>query len=68
MQRKIKVEFYRVEVPPILRKDFEQILQNVNDIPVQDRTQTGHDAPIRLHQGYENGDFWEGEIVRIRMI
>jgi hypothetical protein len=69
MSKKIKIDFYRIAAPDESQAPFESLLQYVNQLNDDDETRTVdiRDAPVRMHQASKEGEFWEGNFIRIRM-
>lgn len=67
MSKKIIVDFYRIELANVQTK-FEQLLQKIIALPRKERTVDVRLTPINLYDASQDGDFWHGEITRIRMI
>jgi hypothetical protein len=67
--KKVKIEFYRIEIQGRQNIEFEQILNRTTNISNENRVKTVHGVPVRLHQSIQDvdNDFWDGEMVRIRM-
>lgn len=69
MNKKFNIDFYKIHMPNQSGKPFESILQQVVQLPIQDRFREVNQSPIFLHQashGWRNY-CWEGEIIRLRM-
>lgn len=67
MTRKIRVDFYRVDTRnPSL--PFESIIQQISDLPPDEaRNVQIRGFPIRLNKSSQRPNFWQGELIRIRM-
>jgi hypothetical protein len=71
MTKKLKVDFYQIELPTTSNVSFEALLQKAIQIQEQARIKIIRGFPIRL-QSLDCNDFngeqvFEGEIIRIRM-
>jgi hypothetical protein len=67
MRRKIKVDFFRVEMPKDISSTFEELLQKLSVMPSNKRTLIMEDGkPLNPHSIEKDGEFWKGEILFIR--
>lgn len=67
MTRTIRVDFYRVDTrnPSIL---FEDVIQQISALPPDEaRNVEIRGFPIRLHTSSQRSNFWQGDLIRIRM-
>jgi hypothetical protein len=66
MTKKFKIDFYRVEIPDA-GVSFEGILQQVDSLSTTDRVQEVRLHQIWLCQSSKRQQFWEGDMIRLRM-
>ena len=68
MFRKLKMDFLKVVLPDEFPRSFESVLNAVNVSPKDDaRNAIRNDCPFRLQEARQTGDYWKGEMIRIRM-
>jgi len=68
MLRKMKIDYYQVELPKDETKTFETLIKSVAD-SADDRTRNEkyNHVPFRLQEAHESGSLWIGNMVKIRM-
>jgi len=67
MGKQIKIDFYRIQMPPDIGR-FESLIQRVNDLPEDDsRTADIKGLKVRLQTCLINNQMITGEMIRIRM-
>jgi len=67
MTKKVKVDFYRIEMPDNVGISFESVLLQTMQLSEDARTIDIRHAPVCLHKCSQALNFIEGDIVRIRM-
>lgn len=66
-RKKMGVDFYRVSIPHPNGGKLEDFLDRMMGSPPSSRNVQREGNYIRLQEGSASGDFWSGEIIRIRM-
>jgi hypothetical protein len=67
MSKKINVDFYRIDLTDN-REKFEDLLQRVMSLSKKQRIMDVGATPINFHTASSDGEFWHGEVIRIRMV
>lgn len=68
MSPKMKIDFYRVSLPPEANVSFHQILQRAAQLP-QDASRNiqFRGVPVRLQEASDGGGIFHGDMIRIRL-
>lgn len=68
MEKRIKIDFYRVKMPDNATSAFEDMIDEVNDLPEDEsRNVDVRGFPIRMQSCGKNNRMRWGEMIRIRM-
>lgn len=70
--KQMRIDFYRLEMPPDSANSFAELLQHISTMPHDESRNAEARSPnredrIRLHEAASSGQYWEGDIIRIRM-
>ncbi len=68
MSKNINIDFYKIQMPASARESFENILQNVIQLPIKERFRDIRFHPVCAYQAQASWQqLWEGEMIRLRM-
>lgn len=70
--KQMKIDFYRVEMPPEFGGTFARLLQQISTMPLDDSRNaqaigSNREDRIRLQEASSSHQRWEGDMIRIRM-
>jgi hypothetical protein len=68
MEKRIRVDFWRVSVGSEENRSFDEILQSARKVPLEKRSRGySNEDPILLNEIEKNGEFWFGDMMKVRM-
>lgn len=67
MSQSIKVDFYKIEFSDNLNISLEGVFIDISKLLEKDRIRSVNFSPVWLCETSETNNFWEGDIIRLRM-